>query len=371
MASPEILSIQSRRYPKSEIAEVITSLQQGDPVPPKLAAKYGRFELQHDQLKYGQKTLVAEEDQNQVIAGAYEKTFAGVNRLHAYIMTQHVGVKQRKVAAWLARSPVQQQHRRQPSLSSTKPRIVRDLNSVWQMDVMYFRTVPILVVVDLWSKFARVALLRNRDAKAVRNALETMFLQMKPRALSCDNGSEFRGVVQKMLKHQGISQVFGHPGQPTSQASAERFIRTIRMTLERYRTSGGSNWRKFLFEWTATYNTVKHLSIGFPPSALQHPTQCMKQSLATKRAIQVTKLLNKRRTVSFPTLFLGDLVRTKILRKSGLEKKSRTQYSKETHQVTRILQSKYMFDQYQLNNNKVYQRDHLLKIPEETIQTTF
>ena len=125
--------------------------------------------------------------------------------------------------------------------------MVKELNAIWQLDLLHFKDVPVLVLVDLWSKYCRVAILRNKEAATVARALHRMFEHATPRAISCDNGTEFHGAVSTMLREGHIRQIFGHPGQPTSQASAERIIRTIRMALERYLTGGGQNWHMAAF----------------------------------------------------------------------------------------------------------------------------
>eukprot|EP00732_Lithocolla_globosa_P001387 Lithocolla_globosa_v1_NODE_684_length_3444_cov_23.143755.p1 type:complete len:407 gc:universal NODE_684_length_3444_cov_23.143755:2177-3397(+) len=362
-----VRSIQNYTYPQKEIEDVILAMTNGLTLPAELKAKYRFFELGAQQLMYDDRTLVPTERQNEVIETAYAKTFAGINRLHAYIMSRHLGVKQSSVAAWLARSSVQQQHRHQPTLGSTKPRVVHDLNNVWQVDLMYFKGVPILVVVDLWSKFGRVSLLHNQLAKTVAKALNRMFEEAKPKAVSCDNGSEFQAEFSEMLRIEGIHQIYGRPGQPTSQASAERFVRTVRMALERYLTAGGTQWRQFLPEWADNYNDVKHLSTGFAPRRLQNATGEMKERMLKRRKSQVAKLLNKRRQIHYSALHVGDLVRIRILRKGRLEKKTLAEYSHATERVTKIVRSKYNWEEFKLSNNKVYRRDQLLRIPNDTM----
>eukprot|EP00732_Lithocolla_globosa_P000038 Lithocolla_globosa_v1_NODE_6_length_11976_cov_15.425432.p3 type:complete len:404 gc:universal NODE_6_length_11976_cov_15.425432:5878-4667(-) len=362
-----VKSIQNYAFPREEVQMVITAMQDAKTLPSSIRVKYRHFRLDPSgQLVYDGRTLVPTEEQDRVIEEAYNKTFAGINRLHAYLMARYLGVKQSSVAAWLARSGVQQQHRHQRLLGSTKPRVVKDLNAVWQIDLMHFRDVPVLVVVDLWSKFCRLAMLPNREAKAVANAMETMFSTGRPRAISSDNGGEFRGDFSAMLETQAIPQIFGQPGQPTSQASAERFVRTVRMALERYLTSGGKNWRGFLVEWAETFNDIKHLSTGFTPRSLQNASEDVKQIVAARREAQVTKLLAKRRQIPYPPLCVGDLVRTRIRRKNPLEKRTLPEYSEEVYSVTQLMQTKYRWPQFKLSSRRVYGRDQLLKIPRDT-----
>eukprot|EP00732_Lithocolla_globosa_P003909 Lithocolla_globosa_v1_NODE_3339_length_1693_cov_3.140854.p1 type:complete len:364 gc:universal NODE_3339_length_1693_cov_3.140854:1157-66(-) len=358
-----IRTIQNYKYIRAEMDAVLAALIQGYNVPRKLATKFQFFRLDpvSSTLVYCGRTLVAWEEQDAVIAEAYRETYAGINRLHAYIMTKYLGVKQSRVTQWLAKSSVQQQHRHQPAIGSTKPRIVHHPNAVWQVDLLFFHEATIFVVVDLWSKFARVDVLRSKTSRSVRGAFERMLAGgVVPKAVSCDNGTEFKGLFSQLLENRGITQVFGHPGNPTSQASVERFNRTIRMALERYLTDGGTNWRQFLKDWVLTYNDVKNLATGFPPSSLQEPSQ----AVTTRRRRQVEKLLARRKEVNYEQLQVGDLVRVKLLRKG--ERKSRPEYSAETYTVMQVLKSKYNWDEFKLSNRKVYARDHVLKVPLDT-----
>eukprot|EP00732_Lithocolla_globosa_P000551 Lithocolla_globosa_v1_NODE_185_length_5387_cov_5.282633.p1 type:complete len:368 gc:universal NODE_185_length_5387_cov_5.282633:1645-542(-) len=361
-----VRSIQNYTYYKHEINLVIHALSQGKLLPDKLVHKFRFFTLNDAGavLVYDNRVLVPTEEQDTIIAAAYAKTYAGINRLHSYIMARYLGVKQSNVTAWLARSPVQQQHRHQVPIGLSKPRIVNALNDVWQV---HFRQVIILVIVDLWSKFCRVDILPNKQAKTVAASLKRCLSPTtRPKAISSDNGAEFKGAFSDMLQEEAIPQVYGHPGNPTSQASVERLNRTIRMALERFITNGGANWRVFLRDWIGTYNNLKNLSTGFTPTTLQTPSDAIKEQVLPRRQAQVAKLLAKREDRPYIPLQVGDTVRVKILRKNCLEKKTKPEYSKKTHLVTHILKSKYNWDEYKLDNHKIHRRDHLLKIPEDT-----
>lgn len=359
-------SIQNYTYTRQEIETVVAALKQGHKTPRKLSAKFRFFHLASDMLMHESKILVATEDQDAVIARAYRETYAGINRLHAYLMSKYLGVKQSRVTHWLARNSTQQQHRHQPAIGSTKPRIVHHPNDVWQVDLLSFHETFVLVVVDLWSKFARVALLRSKTSRSVAGAFGRMLTDgVSPKAVSSDNGGEFKGLFSQLLEQRGITQIFGHPGNPTSQASAERFNRTIRMALERYITDGGTNWRKFLKEWVERYNDIKNLATGFTPNTLQHPCDEVIDAVRARRSRSIQKLLARRKEVNYEPLRVGDLVRVRLLRKGY--KKSLPEYSANTHTVTQILRSKYNWDEFKLSNNKVYSRDHLLKVPPDTV----
>jgi hypothetical protein len=360
-------SIQNYIYTQPEIDTVVTALKNGQKVPRKLVTKFRFFHLDpaSNQLVHKGRTLIATEHQDTVIAEAYRATYAGINRLHAYLMTKYLGVKQSRVTQWLARSRVQQQHRHQPAIGSTKPRIVHHTNNVWQVDLLFFHQAIIFVVVDLWSKFARVSVIRSKTPRSVAEAFDRMLAEgCAPKAVSSDNGGEFKGAFSRLLEQRGIRQVFGRPGNPTSQASAERFNRTIRMALERYLTDGGTNWRKFLKEWVVMYNDLKNLPTGFTPNTLQSPSLEVIDIVKSRREKQVKKLLAKRKQVNYEPLTVGDLVRVKILRKGC--KKELPEYSAQTYSVTQIFTSKYNWDEFKLNNNKIYARDHVLKVPADT-----
>ena len=85
-----IRSIQNYKFQREEVNDVILALQAGRSLSSHLQKKYRFFELDQSGsfLEYDNRRLVSMEEQEAVIAAAYTKTCAGINRLHAYIMSR-------------------------------------------------------------------------------------------------------------------------------------------------------------------------------------------------------------------------------------------------------------------------------------------
>ena len=77
-----IRSIQNYKYTQTEIDTVVNALKQGHKVPRKLATKFRFFHLDatSEKLIHDGRTLIAMENQDVVIAEAYQATYAGITR---------------------------------------------------------------------------------------------------------------------------------------------------------------------------------------------------------------------------------------------------------------------------------------------------
>ncbi len=80
----------------------------------------------------------------------------------------------------------------------------------------------------------------------------------KPKAIRCDNGSEYTGhVLQQWAKQQGISFPCGtfKPGKPAQNAYIERYNRTVRYDwLGQYLFENLEEVQHFATKWQWTYN---------------------------------------------------------------------------------------------------------------------
>ena len=86
--------------------------------------------------------------------------------------------------------------------------------------------------------------------------------------------------------------------------------------------------------------------------------------------MQVRKLLSRRQNKRCcGDVVVGARVRVRIMRKAGIEKRTLPEYTAETHRVTRVRQSQYNYEEFQLSNGKIYRRDRILVIPEDTRQS--
>ncbi len=125
-----------------------------------------------------------------------------------------------------------------------------------------------LTVIDAFTKFAVVKPLRDKSAKYVNKAFESIFEgKRQPRALITDNGAEFNNnELQDILAHYDITHINTRPYHPQANANVEVFNRTIKTMIERYMTH--YNTRKYvdiLDKLVDNYNSTIHSTTKTKP----------------------------------------------------------------------------------------------------------
>ena len=187
----------------------------------------------------------------------------------------------------------------------------------------------ILIVLDVFSRYAFARPLKSKTGKETAAALEDIFETVKvfPQKLWCDLGREYYNRnVDKLLKTRGITLYSTHN---TVKASiAERFIRTLRRKIEyNYILTDSTVWYKILPQLIFEYNNTHHSTIKMTPLQATKP-----ENFTTLYANQF-----KHPTVNVsPTYYIGQKVRTS-LNKKVFEKESTQAWSEEIFEIDDIL----------------------------------
>lgn len=118
----------------------------------------------------------------------------------------------------------------------------------------------ILTVVDVFSRFTFLRALKSKSAKEVANSLQNIFLEHGyPAIVQCDNGPEFRGCVEKVLKEKRVKVVKGRPYHPQSQGKVERQNRSVKNKIKfdsMHKSKKGTNWVDSLSSVANALNSV-------------------------------------------------------------------------------------------------------------------
>ena len=165
-----------------------------------------------------------------------------------------------------------QRRRRRSDVQREVAMVALSRNEVWSMDFMHDRlsdgsAYRLLTVVDVFTREC-VALhaerrLSSGDVIEVLNA--AIKQRGKPRALRCDNGSEFASIAVDQWAYWNEIQIdFSRPGKPTDNAHCESFNGTVRKELL------NASWfldldsvRRATREWRRYYNAERlHGSLG-------------------------------------------------------------------------------------------------------------
>lgn len=149
--------------------------------------------------------------------------------------------------------------------------VAEKIRSEYQMDIMIYDRYEfnkykyILVVVDIYSRYANIKGMTNRETKTILDNVNIIFKEMgKPEILSCDN--EFNSFeFNKYCKMNNIQVNFSIANDIQKNSIVERLNRTIAGYIKRLRSIGIYNWVKELPEITNLYNNKYHRTIRDTP----------------------------------------------------------------------------------------------------------
>ena len=122
---------------------------------------------------------------------------------------------------------------------------------------MYF------IMVDTYSKWCEVDIIRNIDANSTIDVCRQLFSRYGlPNQIITDNGGQFiSDQFQRFCKNNGIIHLFTAPYHQSSNGQVERFVQTVKKGLKMNNIDEGDAQKKlnnFLFAYRVTPSTVTH-----------------------------------------------------------------------------------------------------------------
>ena len=207
------------------------------------------------------------------------------------------------------------------------------VDSIWTADLLDIHQYAhqnkgykfILVVLDIFSRYAWARPLKNKSGKEVANAFKDIIEEVgrRPKKLWTDEGTEFYNTnVARVLN--GI-ELYSTHNEPKA-AIAERFIRTLREKIEtNYILTQSTVWYDILPELLREYNTSKHRTIKMTPVEARKPENYYQVSTCFKHA----KVKNP------PSFFVGDKVRISVQKKL-FDKGATANWSEEIFKVKKV-----------------------------------
>jgi len=143
----------------------------------------------------------------------------------------------------------------------------------------------VLTMVDPLSRVAFAVAVPGKRAKYTAKVLKAL-VEGNPgmRGLLSDNGSEFEGEFDELLKERGIRHYWTYPKSPKMNAHNERFNRTLQEQFVDYHEdllfTDLEGFNRRLAEWLIGYNTVlPHHSLGLKPPVrwlLENHPECQR-----------------------------------------------------------------------------------------------
>jgi transposase InsO family protein len=135
----------------------------------------------------------------------------------------------------------------------------------WQIDLAFWFKKTILTCININSRLGYAAIVSNKQAKTVIEALDAFVKANKPSIITSDNGKEFMArAVQRFFKQKGIEHYNNEAGDHSTMGKIERFNRTIKQRLMQIPNREDLT-PKLLKAIIDNYNTSEHRSIGMTP----------------------------------------------------------------------------------------------------------
>ena len=225
-----------------------------------------------------------------------------------------------------------------------------NLDRIWTMDLMdqkkYYRQNKnfkyILVVLDIFSRFAWARPLKTKTGLEVANAMRDIFAKSKrkPSYIWSDQGKEFLNhlMIRGLLREKDITLYYSFNDPKAS--IAERFIRTLRRKFElHYVVTQQTVWYNVLQDFIDEYNSEKHKSIKMSPNQALKP-----ENYAAVFSSQYSRVRTSREDL----LKVGTKVRI-TLHKRQFEKGSTANWSEEVYEIDRVTRRKPV-DVYRLKD---------------------
>jgi len=160
----------------------------------------------------------------------------------------------------------------------TRPIIVARPDELWQADLV-FMDVPqgapakdndgikyLLTVIDVFTKYAWVKPLKNKEAQTVTNAFEQILEEgRKPEKLQVDKGSEFYNKIFEALMTKNKIHMYSSNSDHKA-AVVERFNRTLKQRMTKlFEVNQNFRYIDDLQKLVKNYNTTYHSTIKMTP----------------------------------------------------------------------------------------------------------
>lgn len=217
------------------------------------------------------------------------------------------------------------------------------IDDVWQADLCDMQSLSkyndnfkyLLTVIDLFSKFAWIIVLRNKTSLEIIRGFQEIFesSNRKPTNLNTDKGKEFKNKkFVQFLKDRDIN--FYYTNNDTKAAVVERFNKTIKQKIWKYFTYSSSNrYIDVLPDLLHSYNNSIHSTIKFAPTDVN-----INNMMEVWRNLNDRIPVIKNRKIKFA---IGDHVR--ISREKGqFEKGFEKNYSDEIFIISEVLPRRHL-----------------------------
>jgi transposase InsO family protein len=217
---------------------------------------------------------------------------------------------------------------------------VDNIDDLWETDLMEFQTLAdyndgykyVLVVIDVFSKYAWTVCLKNKKAAEIVSAFKVIFdsTTRRPFRIQSDKGGEYNNKrFINFLKKINVNYNTTR-NEDTKAAVAERFIRTLKSCLYKYLTANNTlRFVDVLQDLNDAYNKRIHRSIGMAPC-------CVNENNILEVYYNLVKSRGARPLIKKPLCKKNDCVRIS-LSKYIFSKGYEPNYSEEIFKINKVI----------------------------------
>jgi len=341
------------------------------------------------------KTKVTEQEKDQLLNSYYNTRGyqVGIRRLYELLKEKEpdAAISHRYVSNWLKTQPNYQINQLTRQTKHIRPISSKRKFALVQFDLIDYsqNTAPnsykyLLTIIDVWSRYAWLIPLKNKQAGTIEKAFEAWLDENKTeefpfQLFMSDQGGEW-SKLSSLFEKKNIK--YTQNTIPQSNSVVERLNQTIRRLLAKNVILKNPNSRWGLVPMVMkNYNDLFHSSIKMSPrDKFNLKNKKLVKQLDKEQQARDAQIVNERLYAqpisnSNSTLETGDLVRVKKLKKSALDKtKGFNNWSLEIYTVVRKIRALKLTtqprfkikDEQGLVLKKNFYRDQLLKIAKTT-----
>jgi len=269
-----------------------------------------------------------------------DKQLFGRDRLFEIIKEKDLPISRRQIMQWLKHQQVHQLTQKTKKVSKVQSTILKapfqqigiDLIDMNKLKFNNYRY--ILTAVDLFSKYAWVLPMKNKNEtlKYLKQMIDSM--PKKPASIRSDNGTEFKNRdVANYLKGERITQIFSLSYTPQSNGQVERFNGTLKRLIKKnILIDNNKNWVGMLNLLVKNYNNSKQTTTKHTPEEIINGNE----ELFKKVEENIRKKVTKGQRIDKVVLKVGDSVRVKF----GQRDRSGLAWSEDIYKIYKIVPPK-------------------------------
>lgn len=257
------------------------------------------------------------------------------------------------------------------------------VDQLWELDLISLPTlakfnsgvIHILVCIDVFSRFAFVRPLKNKQPREVVKNLVNIFnvSKRKPAIIQSDAGKEFTGNVMKyFLKNENIEFRVPKTTLPAKCAVVERFNRTLKQRISRYlnwkSVTSQPNEKRYIDAIQTIvddYNRTIHSTIKIAPQNVTKANSVQLYDRVRTRWLNIPSKISK--------FLRGDFVRVKRKRDTFEKESKKPLWSNKIYKIVRSI-PRHPYPVYEISDlkgrlidGKLYDRElQKVELPDNT-----